>query len=100
MSKGQKTKSGKSQTRRLLDLCRDIRIKNEWENIGDKDWQRRSPNGKHMSMLELTLKLIIIYTGEGKFICRAQFIHKSIQSALQLYKIRRRQIKSFHKYKK
>ena len=37
---------------------------------------------------------------QGKFICRAQFVHKAIQSALQLYKIRRRQIKSFHKYKK
>ena len=34
---------------------------------------------------------------QGKFIYKAQFVHKAIQSALQLYKIRRRQIKSFHK---
>ena len=34
---------------------------------------------------------------QGKFIYKAQFVHKTIQSALQLYKIRRRQIKSFHK---
>ena len=31
---------------------------------------------------------------KGKFICRAQFIHKAIQSALQIHKITRRQIKS------
>ena len=34
---------------------------------------------------------------QGKFIYKAQFVHKAIQSALQLYKIRRRKIKSFHK---
>ena len=37
------------------------------------------------------------YIRQGKFIYKAQFVHKAIQSALQLYKIRRRQIKSFHK---
>jgi len=31
---------------------------------------------------------------QGKFIYKAQFVHKANQSALQLYKIRRRQIKS------
>ena len=40
---------------------------------------------------------VSIKARQGKFIYKAQFVHKAIQRVLQLYKIRRRQIKSFHK---
>ena len=54
-------------------------LKMEMVHIQSCDWTRWLNTGK---------------ARQGKFIYRAQFVHKAIQSALQLYKIRRRQIKS------
>ena len=65
-------------------------------------WLQLYSSGRKSPAIRVCVKLCVckIINGkarQGKFIYKAQFVHKAIQSALQLYKIRRRQIKSFHK---
>jgi len=65
-----------------------------------KFWLKQWVNNCLYFLPQDIYKLKAITLRKGKFICRARFVLKVIQSALQLHKTRRRQIKSFHKYKR